>query len=223
MCYLSFTAFFPNIPGPYTAPPTAAPAAPRPNPLSQLRPAAGATETAAAARSSPRQPSPPGLRSQTTTPNMPRGPRGSRGRPETLAAALGVRWRRRRAAGNGTKRSERSSWSESSDYCRSRVREPPPRGAVLEGADGGVGAPHGRAGPRGFQESGGRGGDAEGGGRWVWRRGAAAHSFHPVPGSSGPLLPRCCGPGGAGKGRSWRSGRPEGRAAGLPCASHFAG
>lgn len=45
-----------------------------------------------------------------------------------------------RAAGNGT---ERSSWSESSDYCRSRVREPRPRGAVLAGAAGGVGAPHG--------------------------------------------------------------------------------
>lgn len=53
----------------------------------------------------------------------------------------------------------------------------------------------------------------------MWRRGAAAHSFHPGAWLLGPPTPapvlRAWGRG-AGEGGSGRSGRPEGRAAGAP-------
>lgn len=81
--------FFPNFPGPYTLPPRPPPLSPAPDLPSQLRPAAGSTETPARCWTQPRLPSLLDLRDQTTTPSMPRGPRGSRGRRKLWRSAGG--------------------------------------------------------------------------------------------------------------------------------------
>lgn len=143
-------------------------------------PAAGSTE--AFALPSPPTPSHSGPLSPPAdeaarsdyNPQHAAGTGGSRERPEALAAARWVRWRRGRRAAQRSRASgvrDRSAAITAGLGCASRGAWAPSRKGPKPGLRRRVGPPHGRAGPRGFQGRGGRCGDADGGVRWVWRRG----------------------------------------------------